>query len=89
MSINGATRYLVWLPLTVVVIAGASAWGALSADQKEMKRRIEAVEQVKEDITTLKVRSARVDERTKAMEKAQEKQGRALIRILNKLDERR
>ena len=89
MSINGATRYLVWLPLTVVVIAGASAWGALSSDQKEMKRRIEAVEQVKEDITTLKVRSARVDERTKAMEKAQEKQGRALIRILNKLDERR
>lgn len=61
---------LKWLPLALALIAAAGSWGAMDARQSAMADRLKGHEQrpahesAREELTTLKAASERIDERT-------------------------
>ena len=86
---NNASSILKWLPLVIIVIAGAAAWGQQKAKTDGQERRIE---QNEKSIRVLEKGQATILERTKNIidnQKAYQKESKATMKeVLQELRRR-
>ena len=82
---NNASSILKWLPLLLVVIAGAAAWGQQKAKTNSHDRRIQQNERV---VRQLEKGQATILERTRQMHESQKDSKATLKEVLKELRRR-